>query len=394
MRGSGPGIHCRHGSAPLAGLSRAASAGACGVFHCNADDPWQMGILVGTRAIAGGVWYWRYMQRDAMSGVTGYRSDVMSGLLALLDDVAGIAKVAAASVDDIGAAAAKAGSKTAGVLIDDAAVTPKYLQGFEPARELPIIWRIARGSLINKLVILLPAALLMSSFFPWMIPPLLILGGSYLCFEGAEKIAHVMLPHDAQSGGPDGSHSIKDPLHLEKEKIKGAIKTDFILSAEVMTIALSVIDAGNVWMQGITLALVGVMVTLAVYGAVAVIVKMDDVGLWLSKAGNFAATRSVGRGIVMFMPWLLKGLTVVGTAAMLWVGGSIIVHSVAQMGWHVPEDTIYRIASATSGGVPFLNWAITAAIDFVLGLIWGLFLIPFGIKVVAPVWTAVMPKGL
>ncbi|WP_292288114.1 DUF808 domain-containing protein [Marivita sp.] len=318
----------------------------------------------------------------------------MSGLLALLDDVAGIAKVAAASVDDIGAAAAKAGSKTAGVLIDDAAVTPKYLQGFEPARELPIIWRIARGSLINKLVILLPAALLMSSFFPWMIPPLLILGGSYLCFEGAEKIAHVMLPHDAQSGGPDGSHSIKDPLHLEKEKIKGAIKTDFILSAEVMTIALSVIDAGNVWMQGITLALVGVMVTLAVYGAVAVIVKMDDVGLWLSKAGNFAATRSVGRGIVMFMPWLLKGLTVVGTAAMLWVGGSIIVHSVAQMGWHVPEDTIYRIASATSGGVPFLNWAITAAIDFVLGLIWGLILIPFGIKVVAPVWTAVMPKGL
>lgn len=318
----------------------------------------------------------------------------MSGLLALLDDVAAIAKVAAASVDDIGAAAAKAGSKTAGVLIDDAAVTPKYLHGFEPARELPIIWRIARGSLINKLAILLPAALLMSSFFPWMIPPLLILGGSYLCFEGAEKIAHVVLPHDAHSGGPDGSHSVKDPLHLEEEKIKGAIKTDFILSAEVMTIALSVIDAGNVWMQGMTLALVGVMVTLAVYGAVAVIVKMDDVGLWLSKAGNFAATRSMGRGIVMFMPWLLKGLTVVGTAAMLWVGGSIIVHSVAQMGWHGPEDTIYQIAAATSGGVPFLNWAITAGIDFVLGLIWGLILIPFGVKVVAPVWVAVMPKGL
>ena len=395
MRGSGPGIHCRHGSAPLAGLSRAASAGACGVFHCSADDPWQMGILVGTRAIAGGVWYWRYMQRDAMSGVTGYRSDVMSGLLALLDDVAGIAKVAAASVDDIGAAAAKAGSKTAGVLIDDAAVTPKYLQGFEPARELPIIWRIARGSLINKLVILLPAALLMSSFFPWMIPPLLILGGSYLCFEGAEKIAHVVLPHDAQSGGPDGSHSIKDPLHLEEEKIKGAIKTDFILSAEVMTIALSVIDAGNVWMQGMTLALVGVMVTLG--------------GLRRGRGD-----REDGRcGPVAQQGGQFRGNPVGGAR-------DRDVHAVASQradrGGHggdaLGRRIDHRAFRGTDGmacargydlpdrlrherrGVPFLNWAITAAIDFVLGLIWGLILIPFGIKVVAPVWTAVMPKGL
>ena len=317
----------------------------------------------------------------------------MSGLLALLDDVAAIAKVAAASVDDISAAAAKAGSKTAGVLIDDAAVTPKYLHGFEPARELPIIWRIARGSLINKLVFLLPAALLMSSFAPWLIPPLLILGGSYLCFEGAEKIVHVLMPHDEQSGGPDGSHKVEDPMHLEEKKVKGAIKTDFILSAEIMTIALSVIEAGNVWIQGATLALVGVMVTVAVYGAVAVIVKMDDVGLWLSQVGRLGATRALGRGIVKFMPWLLKTLTVVGTAAMLWVGGSIIVHSVAQMGWHVPEDTIHDIAVSYGGDHPFLEWAITAAIDFVLGFIWGLFLIPIGVKVIAPIWTAVMPEG-
>ena len=318
----------------------------------------------------------------------------MSGLLALLDDVAGIAKVAAASMDDIGAAAAKAGSKTAGVLIDDAAVTPKYLHGFEPARELPIIWRIARGSLINKLVFLLPAALLMSTFAPWLIPPLLILGGSYLCFEGAEKIVHVLMPHDDHSGGPDGSHSVEDPLHLEEEKIKGAIKTDFILSAEIMTIALSVIEAGNIWMQGATLAVVGIMVTLAVYGAVAVIVKMDDVGLWLSRVGRLGLTRALGRGIVKFMPWLLKTLTVVGTAAMLWVGGSIIVHSVAQMGWHWPEDTIHHAAVAIGQGQGFVEWAVTAGIDFVLGLAWGVILIPIGVKVIGPIWTAVMPKGV
>ena len=318
----------------------------------------------------------------------------MSGLLALLDDVAGIAKVAAASVDDIGAAAAKAGTKTAGVLIDDAAVTPKYLQGFEPARELPIVWRIAKGSIINKLVFLLPAALLMSAFAPWLIPPLLILGGSYLCFEGAEKIAHVLGWHGGHKGGPDGSHDIADPTHLEEEKIKGAIKTDFILSAEIMTIALSVIDSDNIWMQGATLAVVGIMVTVAVYGAVAVIVKMDDVGLWLSQVGRLTITRAFGRGIVKFMPWLLKTLTVVGTAAMLWVGGSIIVHSVAQMGWHAPEDAIYGLASAVGGESGFAKWAVTAAVDFVIGFIWGLILIPIGVKFIGPVWRAVMPEGV
>ena len=318
----------------------------------------------------------------------------MSGLLALLDDVAGIAKVAAASVDDIGAAAAKAGSKTAGVLIDDAAVTPKYLDGFAPARELPIIWRIARGSFINKLVFLLPAALLLSTFAPWLIPPLLILGGSYLCFEGAEKIAHWWHAKDDHDPGPDGSHDIKDPKHLEEEKVKGAIKTDFILSAEIMTIALSVIDSDNIWMQGATLALVGIMVTVAVYGAVAVIVKMDDVGLWLSRVGKSSISRALGRGIVRFMPWLLKALTIIGTAAMLWVGGSIIIHSIAQMGLHWPEDIIHSLAVAIGGGSGFFEWAVTAAVDFVLGLGWGLLLIPVGVKVITPVWNAVTPKGI
>jgi len=246
----------------------------------------------------------------------------MSGLLALLDDVAAIAKVAATSVDDVAAAAAKAGGKTAGVIIDDAAVTPKYVQGFKPARELPIIWRIARGSFFNKLVILLPLALLMASFAPWAITPLLMLGGSYLCFEGAEKVFHVLFPDADKHVKAD--MAVKDPGRLEEAKVKGAIKTDFILSAEIMTIALAAIEAPNIWMQGATLAVVGIMVTVAVYGSVALIVKMDDVGLYLAKNAYSGVGRGFGRGLVRFMPLFLKLLSVVGTAAMLWVGGSII----------------------------------------------------------------------
>ncbi|MGH1413419.1 MAG: DUF808 domain-containing protein [Pelagimonas sp.] len=310
----------------------------------------------------------------------------MSGLLALLDDVSAIAKIAAASVDDIGAAAMKAGSKTAGVVIDDAAVTPKYVQGFAPARELPIIWRIARGSFINKLVLLMPAVLLMAAFAPWLVWPLLIMGGCYLCFEGAEKIVHVLMPHDAHSGGPDGSHDVKDPEHLEEEKIKGAIKTDFILSAEIMVISLSAIEAPNFFMQAATLAVVAVMITAVVYGAVAVIVKMDDIGMWMNQNSGIGAIRALGRMIVRFMPWLLKALTVIGTAAMLWVGGSIIVHSLHEMGWHFPEEQIHHIAVAYGQQNPGLEWGITAAIDFVLGFLIGLVLIPVGTKIVAPIW--------
>ncbi|MGR3444551.1 DUF808 domain-containing protein [Thalassococcus profundi] len=312
----------------------------------------------------------------------------MSGLLALLDDVSAIAKVAAASVDDIGAAAMKAGSKTAGVIIDDAAVTPKYVQGFAPARELPIIWRIARGSLINKLVFLMPAALLMAAFAPWLVWPLLILGGSYLAFEGAEKIVHALTKHDETSGGPDGSHAVKDPMHLEEQKVKGAIKTDFILSAEIMVISLSAIEAPNFWMQAATLAVVAVLITAAVYGSVAVIVKMDDIGLWLSQVARTGFGRWLGRAIVKFMPWLLKALAIIGTAAMLWVGGSIIVHSLHEMGWHWPEEFIHDLAVAYGQGQPALEWGITAAVDFVIGFVWGLILIPVGVKVVAPVWSS------
>jgi len=319
----------------------------------------------------------------------------MSGLLALLDDVAGIAKVAATSVDDVAAAAGKAGAKTAGVIIDDAAVTPKYVQGFEPARELPIIWRIARGSFFNKLILLLPVAMLLANFAPWLITPLLMLGGSYLCFEGAEKIFHVLFPHASHEIEED--MSVKDPGHLEEQKVKGAIKTDFILSAEIMTIALAAIEAPNVWMQAATLAVVGIGVTVAVYGSVALIVKMDDVGLYLTNNALTPVGRGIGRGLVKFMPVLMWILSVVGTAAMLWVGGSIIIHGLEELGFGWLGHHIHDWAYAVGHAVPaawegFAEWAAKATMDGVFGLAYGLLLIPLATKVVGPVIAAVSGK--
>jgi predicted DNA repair protein MutK len=255
----------------------------------------------------------------------------MSGLLALLDDVAAIAKVAAASIDDVAAAAGKAGAKAAGVVIDDTAVTPKYVHGFEAHRELPIIGRIALGSLKNKLLILLPAALGLSAFLPAAITPLLMIGGAYLCFEGAEKVFHHVFPHADPAVEED--FATKDPAHLEEEKVRGAIKTDFILSAEIMTIALAAIPSPSFWMQAVTLAVVGAAITLAVYGSVALIVKMDDIGLYAARNGRTGAGRALGRGLVAFMPRLMTFLSTVGTAAMLWVGGSIVIHGMEVLGW-------------------------------------------------------------
>ncbi|MDJ0859270.1 MAG: DUF808 family protein, partial [Dinoroseobacter sp.] len=225
----------------------------------------------------------------------------MSGLLALLDDVAGIAKVAAASIDDVAGQAAKAGAKAAGAVIDDAAVTPKYVQGFSPERELPIVWKIARGSIFNKVVILLPLALLLSSFAPWMIPPLLMLGGMYLCYEGAEKILHA-LGHGGHHAEEEGAGPHATAAHLEEAKVAGAIKTDFILSAEIMTIALSALPPSNIYFQIGALFLVAVGITALVYGSVALIVKADDIGLHLAREGRTSFGRSLGRGIVAGMP--------------------------------------------------------------------------------------------
>lgn len=315
----------------------------------------------------------------------------MTGLIALLDDVAAIAKVAAASVDDVVGQAAKASAKAAGAVIDDAAVTPKYVSGFKAERELPIIWRITKGSLRNKLVFLLPAGLALSAFAPWAIAPLLMLGGAYLCFEGAEKVAHVVGWSHGHEDHPGKEDVIEDPAHLEEQKAQGAIKTDFILSAEIMTISLAAIPVSNFWMEAATLATVAVMITVAVYGSVALIVKMDDLGLAMVNRGRLGITRRLGAAIVRGMPGFLRLLTVVGTAAMLWVGGSIIIHGLEEigLGWpaHIIHDVAYAIGHAMPASlVGFTEWLVKAAIDGVLGLGIGLALIPVGERVVTPLW--------
>jgi uncharacterized protein len=314
----------------------------------------------------------------------------MSGLLALLDDVATIAKVAATSLDDVAAQAGKAGVKAAGAVIDDAAVSPKYVQGFAASRELPIVGRIALGSIRNKLLILLPLALLLSSFAPWAIVPLLMLGGLYLCFEGAEKVAHSLWPpkHDAAERKEDYASA----AHLEAAKIAGAVKTDFILSAEIMTIALAAIPSPDIWMQGAVLAVVGIGITAVVYGGVALIVKADDIGLALCRHGKAHAVRAFGRGLVRGMPGFLVLLTNVGTAAMIWVGGSIVIHGLESFGLpeiahgiEVAAETAVHSLPEVLGG--FGHWAVTAFLDGIIGLGVGLASIPVVQRVIAPLWS-------
>ncbi|SFR58540.1 DUF808 domain-containing protein [Litoreibacter janthinus] len=312
----------------------------------------------------------------------------MSGLLALLDDVAGIAKIAAASVDDVMSQATQAGAQAAGALIDDAAVTPKYLHGFEASRELPLVWRIAKGSLKNKLLYLLPVGLLLSNFAPWTITPLLMLGGGYLCFEGAEKIAHLFVhsTHDADQP----ADMPQDPAHLEEEKAAGAIKTDFILSAEIMTIALAAIPESSFAMEAATLVTVAIGITALVYGSVALIVKADDIGLTMAERGRLFATRALGRGIVKAMPGFLQLLLIVGTAAMLWVGGSIVIHGLDSLGFSWPEhiihDVSYAAADAIGTAKGAVQWITKATMDGIFGLGLGLILIPIATKILIPTW--------
>ncbi len=320
----------------------------------------------------------------------------MSGLLALLDDVAALAKAAAASLDDVAAQSAKAGSKAAGVVIDDAAVTPQYVDGIDPKRELPVVWRIAKGSLVNKLVFLLPVALLLSALAPGLITPLLMLGGAYLSYEGGEKIWHLLAGgrKGGHEAGHDGASAARqapgDPLHLEEEKARGAIKTDFILSAEIMTITLAAIPPGAWWKQALVLAVVGVAITVAVYGTVALIVKADDVGLWLARKGRLALVRAFGRGLVKAMPVVMQMLSAVGTVAMLWVGGAILVHGLGDLGMHGPADAVEHAAESFArvlpqGLAPGGAWLAEAALYAVAGLGTGLLLLPLVAHVLAPV---------
>jgi predicted DNA repair protein MutK len=293
-----------------------------------------------------------------------------SGLFALLDDIATIAKVAAASIDDIGAAASKAGVKAAGVVVDDAAVTPRYVTGFTPDRELPIIWRIARGSIKNKMIFILPVALLLSVFAKWAITPILMIGGAYLCFEGAEKVFHALTA--PKKPLEEAVAEVCDTTH-EETMVAGAIRTDFILSAEIMVIALYEVMDKGIWTRGFTLALVAVAITVIVYGVVGLIVKMDDIGLHMAKAGN-ALRRSVGRGLVALMPKLLAGLALVGTAAMLWVGGQIVLHGLDEYGLGQAYHALHHFAAAVAGGLPaagLWEWLINTSGQAVAGLILG-----------------------
>jgi uncharacterized protein len=294
-----------------------------------------------------------------------------SGLFALLDDVATITKLAAASIDDIGAAAGRAGVKAAGVVVDDTAVTPRYVTGFTPDRELPIIGRIAKGSLFNKLVILLPAAMLLTVLLPWAITPLLMIGGAYLCFEGVEKLIEAVSGHG--HGKVDDVVAIES-TELEKQMVGGAVRTDFILSAEIMAIALAEVSDQSLPTQAAALALVGVAITVGVYGAVALIVKMDDIGLHLAQR-RASGVQAVGRGLVHAMPILMKFLSVVGVAAMIWVGGGILVHGLEVFHLEALPHALHGFADAAAHAAPvakgLVGWLATAIGSGLVGLVVG-----------------------
>jgi len=339
------------------------------------------------------------------------------GLIALLDDIAGLAKVAAASLDDVGVQAAKAGAKAAGVVIDDAAVTPRYVVGFTAQRELPIVGKIAWGSLKNKLIYLLPAALLLSLLAPWAITPLLMIGGAYLCYEGSEKVFEALFPHKAHEHEAAVGQAAQTAQSLEDEKVTSAIQTDFILSAEIMAITLGTVPTASFWTQAIVLAVVGTGITALVYGGVALIVKADDVGVALAtsrlpvsrlfrrsaKNGPLYSdrflspiSRAFGRALVKAMPVLLRILGVVGTAAMVWVGGGIIVHGLEGYGFGILGHAIHDAAVAAGHAVPALSgaveWLVSAAGAGLFGLLLGAVLIPLIHFVAVPLLKALRGK--
>jgi predicted DNA repair protein MutK len=294
-----------------------------------------------------------------------------SGLFALLDDVAAIAKLAAASIDDVGFAAGKAGAKAAGVVVDDTAVTPRYVTGVTPDRELPIIARIAKGSLFNKLVILLPAALLLTAFLPQAITPLLMLGGAYLCFEGAEKLIEAVMGHETPD---EPEETACGSPEIEKTMVSGAVRTDFILSAEIMAIALAEVSDKPLATQAGALALVGLAITAAVYGVVGLIVKMDDIGLHLAER-RAGGVRALGRGLVHAMPRVLSALSAIGVAAMIWVGGGILVHGLEAFHLEAIPHALHGIAERAAHAAPFapglVEWLATALGSGLVGLAAG-----------------------
>lgn len=291
------------------------------------------------------------------------------GLVALLDDVAALAKLAAASVDDVAAAAGRASAKAAGVVVDDTAVTPRYVQGVEPKRELGIIARIAKGSIRNKLLAILPAILLLSQFAEWALTPLLMLGGTYLCFEGAEKLWEKISGHH----GPDEPSSARGAVD-EESVISSAIRTDFILSAEIMVIALNEVTEEPFLSRALILIIVAFAITAIVYGVVGLIVKMDDVGLHLAGRPR-KMSQTVGLGLVKAMPLVLGALASIGIVAMLWVGGHILLVGTDDLGWHwlygQVHDLEHWVHDATGQLGSALGWLTNTACSAVFGLIVG-----------------------
>jgi len=307
-----------------------------------------------------------------------------SGLLALLDDVIAIAKIAASSLDDVAKMSAKAGGKAAGIVIDDAAVTPRYVVGFAAERELPIIGKIAWGSARNKVLFLLPGALLLSTIAPWSIMPLLILGGAYLCYEGFGKVRELVVPAApiAKTDAPQAG----DVKELERKKIASAIRTDFILSAEIMAITLSTVGEASFVMKATVLPVVGLGITVAVYGSVALIVKADDFGVALAR--RTLPWSVIGRGIVRAMPPVLSALTLIGTLAMLWVGGGIILHGLAEYRLSGPENWIKQVGSSAGSILPMggglVAWIVTATLAGLAGLAVGAAVAPLKKYVIGP----------
>ncbi|MCS5494640.1 DUF808 domain-containing protein [Curtobacterium flaccumfaciens] len=268
-----------------------------------------------------------------------------------------------AVVDDILSAALKASAKTAGVVIDDAAVTPQYVQGLEPARELPVVGHIALGSLFNKFIIIIPLALLLTAFAPGVLPWLLLLGGTYLCFEGAEKVTEWFGVHH-ESGS--------DEAVTEPKLVFGAIRTDLILSTEIMLIALAGLDPDlGLWPTLGALIVIGLVMTAVVYGAVALLVKVDDIGLQMMK-NSVRRTRRIGARIVRAMPMVFRVISVIGTVAMLWVGGHLVIANLAETFWHGPYDLLHVIEHALEAAGPVVVWIADTAVSAVVGLALGM----------------------
>lgn len=307
-----------------------------------------------------------------------------SGIFALFDDIAVLARAAASTIDDVVVGATKASAKAAGVVIDDAAVTPQYLHGLSPSRELPIVWRITKGSLINKTLVV-AAIMLLSVWAPWVFPWMLMIGGTYLAFEGSEKVWHWVQLLRGISHEPDAKEIVERSAVDEKQVVSNAVRTDLVLSAEIMLISLANIETDSWGMRLAMLVVIAILMTVAVYGVVAVLVKLDDVGLWMLRRPP-RWVKVIGMWLVKAMPWVFRMLTIVGTIAMLWVGGHILLLNLAEVGVPVLYEFVHSVTELVSGpGI--IVWIVDSGLSAIFGLVWGSFVLGV-IQLVSHIFTA------